>query len=308
MSLQQRHFDYVLGPNQDKRLTSVAAGAVITECLLQMDDDAPFVLTGRSVRCKYNDTEFETGLTQAPLQGLKTRWTGPTRDYRHQDYLRESLQMVYYGQFGNPKPIAPGIVYPSRSVLMLDLKNTGASTITNLQFFFRGFKLFPEGAVPAYTYPKRMAPQTFSYPVFVSQLGATETRYDQIFTCKQDADFVLRGGQGPIISEDIERSRVFANVSVRFKDHQKNPYSNDFIPFDVLFGNGATPAVVPLGPTPSLIQPFGTGPSSPGLFYPEIYVPMNHQLLYDLQRDDDFSTGGAVDFTFNLIGGKVFHK
>ncbi len=307
MSLQQRHFDYVLGPNQDKRLASVAAGAVITECLLQMDDDAPFVLTGRAVRCAYSDDVPD----QTALKGLKTRWTGPTRDYRHQDYLRESLQMVYYGQFGNPKPIAPGIVYPSRSVLMLDLKNTGSSTITNLQFFFRGFKLFPEGAVPAYTYPKRMAPQTFSYPVFVSQLGASETRYDQIFTCKQDADFVLRGGQSfkPILPDGAGGTLI--DVSIRFKDHQKNPYSNDFIPMDVLFGNGAYPAVVPLGPTPSFVAPFGTGPSSPGLFYPEIYVPMNHQLLYDLQRTDGTGSGGgnvAQDFKFNLIGGKVFHK
>jgi len=49
-ALQQRHYDYVLGPNQDVRLASVAAGAVLEEVLLEMDSDAPFVLTGRAVR------------------------------------------------------------------------------------------------------------------------------------------------------------------------------------------------------------------------------------------------------------------
>jgi hypothetical protein len=45
------------------------------------------------------------------------------------------------------------------------------------------------------------------------------------------------------------------------------------------------------------------------LFYPEIYVPKNHQLIYDLQRADNASGAtAAADFTFNLIGGKVFDR
>jgi hypothetical protein len=304
-ALQQRHYDYVLGPNQDVRLASVAAGAVLEEVLLEMDSDAPFVLTGRAVRHKYTSS-----LNQANLAGLKSKWTGPTRDYRQQGFILESLQMAYYGQFGNPKPIVPGILYPARSVLMLDLKNTGPNTITNLQFFFRGFKLYPKGTVPAYTYPKKLASQTFSYPVFVSQLGVSEFRQNQIFTCKGDADFVLRAGQGiPLSSVGTERAQVLAEVSITLKDHAKQPYSNDFMPFDILFGVGAAPAVIPLGPAPSFVSPFGTGPGQPGLFYPEIYVPKNHQLLYDLQRADGAVGGNqAEDFTFNLIGGKVFEK
>lgn len=299
--LQERHFDYVLGPNQDARLASVAAGAVVTEVQLVMEDDAPFVLTGRSLRQAYT-----SALTQANLQGLKTKWSGPTRDYRQQGFVLESLQMVYYGQLGSPKPIVPGIEYPPRSVLMLDLINTGP-TITNLSFYFHGFKLFPPGAVPAYTYPKRMASQTFAYPIPVTALGVSETRLNQIFTCKADADFVLRGGQGITISSS--GGRTLAEVAIRLKDQMKNPYSNDFVPFDILFGTGAFPAVIPVGPTPSFVTPFGTGPGQPGLWYPEIYVPKNHQLIYDLQRAD--GVGGAnqaEDFVFNFIGGKVFDK
>ncbi len=298
--LQERFFIYVLGPGQDSRLASIASGVTIQEVNLRTDDDAPFVLTGRSVRHAYT-----SDLDQADLQGLKTRWSGPTKDYRQQEYVRESLQSAYYGQFGNPKPIIPQIYYPSRSVLSVDLQNTGASTITNLSFYWWGYKLFPAGAVPAYTYPRRMGSQTFAYPVTVTSLGVSEYRYDQIFTVKPDADFVFRAGQGiPIFS--TEGGRTLAEVSIRLKDNHKQAYSSDFVPFDVLFGTGQFPAVVPIGPTPSLVGPFGTGPSSPGLVYPEIYLPRNYQLLYDLHRAD--GAGGsnqAETFTFSLIGSKV---
>ena len=303
-ALQQRHFDYVLGPNQDPRLASVAAGAVVEEVLLQTDSDAPFMLTGRAVRHAYS-----SALTQANLAGLKTKWTGPTRDFRQQSWILESLQQAYYGAYGNPKPIVPGILYPSRSVLMLNLKNTGATTITNLSFYFRGFKLFPKGAVPAYTYPRRrfMASQSFAYPVPVLALGVSEYRNNQIWSCKGDADFVLRGGQGITISSS--GGRTLAEVAIILRDHQKNPYSNDYVPFDILFGTGAFPATVPVGPTPSFVTPFGTGPGQPGLFYPEIYVPKNHQLIYDLQRSDGaVGSNVAEDFQFNFIGGKVWEK
>jgi hypothetical protein len=304
---QERHFDYVLGPNQDSRLASVAAGAEITEVLLTMDSDAPFVLTSRAVRCQRSvDGNFD----QAPLQKLKVRWTGPERDYRMQDYLLESLSMAYFGQQGNPKPIVPSIVYPPNSVLMLDLQNAGASAITNLSFYFRGFKLYPEGAVPSPSYPGTFRTQTFSYPIFVSQLKYNETRLNQIFTVKTDADFVIRAGQGipPVyVAEERAAARCLSEVSILLKDHQKNPYSNDFMPFDILMGVGAYPACVPLGPTPSLAYPFGTGPGQPGLFYPEIYIPANQQLLYDLRRAEA-GTPAAEDFVFALIGSKVFTR
>jgi hypothetical protein len=293
-NLQRRHYDYVLGPNQDVRLASVASGAVIQEILLTMDDDAPFVLTSRAVRYAYST------LDQSNLAGLKTRWTGPKRDYRQTDFVLESLQMAYYGQNGCFKPIAPSILYPTRSVLMVDLINTGPTAITNLNFFFRGYKLYPAGTVPAATYPSRMQSETFAYPVYVSSLGIAETRLDQIFTVKQDADFVLRGGQG------IVGQAGLVEVLVKFKDHQKNPYSNDFVPLDMLFGSAPLNATIPInsGASYNQVAPFGTGPGQMGLFYPEIYLPKNTQLLYDLQRNDP--TGAAASFTFNLIGGKVF--
>jgi hypothetical protein len=299
--LQERFQCYVLGPNQDARLTSVAAGATLEELKLVTDGDAPFIMTGRAVRHTYT-----AALTQANLAGLKTRWAGPKKDYRS-EFLLESLAMVYYGQGGNPKPIAPGVQYPANSTLLVDCQNTGASPILGLTYYFFGYKLYPWGAVVGYTYPKTFASQTFAYPVVNLALGVSEYRPGQIFTVKDDGDFVVRGGQGPTFSS--AGGRTFAEVAIVLRDFDKKPYMNDFVHFDVLFGNGSAPATIPVGPTPSVVSPFGTGSGLPGLFYPEIYVPRNHQLRYDLQRTDGVvGANQNEDFTFNLIGSKVFER
>jgi len=310
-ALIQRMTDYVLGPNQDARLASVAAGATITGIVLSIDNDAPFVVTGRALRCSFLNSGT---LNQNPLVGLKTRWTDAARNYRQTgglgprgSYVLESLQSAYYGQFGNPKPIVPAVIYPPGSVIELDLKHTGSTTIPNLTFYFRGYELYPEGSMPTPPYPKRMASLTFAYPIFVKALGVSELRQNNIFTVKQDADFVIRGGQSFV--PFTTAGRTLAEVAVMWKDANKRPYSNDFIPLDVFFGyQSGTLATMPVS-TATLIPPWGTGPGLPGLFYPEIYVPANQQFLFDLYRTD--GSGGSnqsEDFTFNLIGGKVFSR
>lgn len=308
---QERHHDYVLGPNQDARLVSVAAGQQIDNIELQLDPDAPFVLRSRAVRQAYNQYP-----RQASVQFLATRWTGPQRgDYRQQDFVLESLQMAYYGMAGNPKPVRPSVTYPASGVLSISIKNTGGNAISNLTFYWRGVKLFPWGAVPAYRYPDRMKATTFSYPVPITALGFSETRTNLIFqpglnnatgVAKPDSDFVLRGLQAtPPFSLNVLRER-FSEVFIRLYDWSKKPFSNDFVPLD-LFGAASFPASIPFGQTPSYISPFGTGPGQPGLFYPEIYVPKLNQLLYDLQRTDGRGTMNAAEsFILNFIGQKVF--
>lgn len=311
--LQQRHHDYVLGPNQDARLASVASGQVIKDVELTLDNDAPFVLRSRAVYCQYNTANFET---QSDLVGIKTRFSGPLKNYRSSDFVSESIQSAYFGQFGNPKPISPGINYPASAVLSLDLYNSGPTTITNLTFLFRGVKLFPLGSVPGYTYPARFSSAPFNYQINLTAVPTTARLENQIFTVRQDADFVIRAGQasdvGPIAPPSVGAPR---NIFLQLMDFNKKPYSNDLVRFDVLLGctaidasDGGT-AVFPVGPTPQFIAPFGTGPGAPGIFYPEIYVPANHQLIYSVVRDDSVIGGAATqDYVINLIGSKVFPR
>ena len=302
---QERHQVYVLGPKQDARLASVAAGAVISDIELTLDQDAPFVLRGRSVRQAY-----DSSLTQNNLQFLKTKWTGPIRgEFRQQDYVLESLSMAFFGQVGNPKPIRPSITYPASGIISASVINTGASAITNLTFFWHGVKLYPWGSVPAYTYPSAMKSMPFNYQIPITALGPTETRQNLIFQCKPDSDFVLRAGQAtpPFGSGDGGTRRQFAEVGIILYDWNKKPYMNDFVPLDILFGAGNFPAAFPTGGTPNFIAPFGTGPVQPVLLYPEIYVPRLNQLIYDLQRTDGaVNANQAEDFKLNFIGAKVF--
>jgi hypothetical protein len=303
---QERHHDYVFGPNQDPRLASVAAGATITGMKFRIDTDAPFELRTRAVRQAYT-----TALTQDGLQYLYSRWTGPAQDYRQQVLIPERLQMTAYGQVGNPMPLGKPIRYPANGIIMLDISNTGTSALTNLTFFFRGVKLFPWDTVPAYTYPRRFAGLSFAYPVRILALAPSDLRQNVPFTVKPDADFVLRAGQAtaPFTSGSGGSRRTLAEVGFVLKDWNGKPYSNDFVPLDILFGAANWPSTIPIGATPDLMPPFGTGPATPGLFYPEIYVPANHQLWYDVLRTDTAINSNAnEDLTVNLIGQKVFPR
>lgn len=299
---QERHHDYVLGPNQDARLASLAAGALIKGIKLTLDSDAPFVLRSRAVRQTYTST-----ITQEGLQFLKARWAGPTTDYRQQALIPQTVEMVNYGQYGNPKPVFPNVVFPASGVITLDVENTGSAAIEGLTFYWRGVKLYPWGSVPGYTYPDRMAGLAYWYKQEVFDLGVSELRENIIFTVQPDADFVMRGGL--CTAPFSTGGRTFAEVFIKLKDFSKKPFSNDFVHLNVLFGSGGFPSSIPIGTTPSLIAPFGTGPSQPGLFYPEIYVPKDNQLLFDLQRSDGaVGSNEPEDFNITWVGGKVFKR
>lgn len=309
MKFQQRHHDYVLGPNQDSRLASVAPGAVVKGLDLHLDTDAPFVLRSRAL---WSDFTNGNGVAQTDLQLLKTRWTGPALDYRQQGYVSEAAQMAYFGQFGCPKPVGP-IQYPAGGILRVDLYNASSTiTITNLSFLWRGVKLFPLGSVPGYTYPEKCGIRPFDgYQINITALAAGASVTNQIFTVKPDADFVLRGLQAEATENGTPVSR---NIGFQLLDWTRKPYSNDYVRLDVLAGRASQSSadtslvIFPVG-TGSKLAPLGTGPGAAGLLFPEIYVPANHQLLYSVSRNDASIAGAAAaNITVNLIGAKVFKQ
>lgn len=304
MRFQERHFDYIIGPNQDTRLASVAAGATLESINLQMDTDAPFVLRQRAVRIAYS---VANPPTQNGLQFLKMKYAGPLGDFKQQHEVLVSAEMAYFGLVGGFRPEFPNVQYPAGGVLTVQLANIGTAPLTNVYLLFRGVKLYPPGTVPAFKYPANFKGLgNFSYPQAVSTLGVSETRTNQIFTVKPDADFVLRGGQATA-PFNISGTRQFSEVFFQLQDWNNKPYSNDYIPLDAMFGAGGFPASFPVGSAPTDVTPFQLGPGKMGIFYPEIYVPANHQLIYALKRSD--GSGGSnqsESFTINLIGQKVY--
>lgn len=308
MTRIERHQDYVLGPNQDPRLASVAPGAEITGLTLQLDHDAPFVLRGRAMRVQYDTL---VSRTQQGLNGISLRFAGPLRDYRQQGYIPQNLIMPYGGQGGAWSGLRHQIVYPQGGVIECAMVNTSPVTLTNLTFYFRGVKLFPPGINPAPTYPAKCRMLPFVYPIMpvtttnpygvVQNLAVNETRVLQIFRCQNDADFVFRYGQaGPSFAP-------FAlEVGVILRDENQKPFSNDYVHYETLFG----PCLGNFNCGGLTIPAIGSGNALASIMYPEIYVPKDHILWFDIQRADGGFAGTASipSFPINLIGSKVYHS
>jgi hypothetical protein len=303
--LQERFQVYVLGPTQDGRLASVAAGQVIRKVNLVLDKDAPFILRSRALRQKFVSEVSGEGGTQAGLQFLKTQWTGPKQDYRQGDFILESLQQPYYGYNGNPTPVSPEIAYPPGGVITIDVQNTGPGAITNLTFYWIGVSLYPWGTLPSPSYPAKFSSLSFADPFIIPKLAAPEIRLNQPYTVNADGDFVIRGGQAAEIPSTGPNTGVLQPASEMFivlRDYNGMPYSNDWVDLNVIFGQSNFLSAFPVGPAPSLVQPFGTGM---GCIYPEIYVPLNRQLLVDVNHA---CGGGPVseDLIINFAGVKVW--
>jgi hypothetical protein len=312
MDYIERHFDYVLGPNQDGQLASVAAGKQIT-CVLKTDLDGPFVLRSRAIRRKY--TTVET-FNYANLQHVLARWYGPDRQYTSTNLIRQSLLSPYYGLLGNPIPQSPEIFYPPQSEIRVDIRNDGSAAITNLTFYFRGVKLYRPGAVKSYRYPAPFSTFPFTYPsssavgaaLPIPNLAVTTNQQLVTFRCRTDADFALQGLQAGFIGNLDSAGHPVQEVAIILKDEDEKPYSNDFVHVDVLCGNSGIGAVFPSG-TGGFVAPVACGPNSPGLVFPEIYIPKNQLFYIQFQRaDSSYSGAAAVDYPFSLVGQKVFEK
>ena len=312
---QQRHWDYVMGgpllqSTQFKVLASVAANQLIEKLPLVTDQDAPFLLRSIAARVQY-DTSV-TSHRQTGLEQLQIRFTGPTENYLQQALTPLNVMTPYAGQLGNPLPLHRQVVFPPRSALFVDLLNNGSTALTNLTLYFRGVKLFPWGVHPAPQYPPRVS--TLGYTYLVGQSPSTNTSLLNIpvttgsagqrfqFQATSDGDFVLRSIQaGPTVSN------TSWEVFLRLRDSDEYPYSNDFVHFDVLAGNSTGPATFSTGT--SFQAAVGTGPSVPGVFFPEIYIPNQRFLIYEVYRaDSGFGTAIAQDFPMTFMGAKVFQR
>jgi hypothetical protein len=272
-----------------------------------MDQDAPFALRGRACRVSYDNLDSRT---QQGLNTLAVRYAGPLgHDYRQQGFIPQNLVMPYGGQGGAWRGLGHQILYPPGGVIVLDLVNTGANPLTNLTFYFRGVKLFPWGTNPSYTYPQNCRMIPFVYPIaeitqanpygVIQNLGTAETRLLQIFRCQNDADFVLRYGQaGPSFSP------FPLEVFLQLLDENQKPFSNDYVHYETLFG----PCTGNFNCGGVTIPAIGTGNALPSIFYPEIYVPKNHVLFFNVNRADSGYAGAETipSFPINLVGSKVY--
>jgi hypothetical protein len=308
---QQRFQIYKVDSTIDSRLASVAPGQLVPGIEFQMDPDAPFLLRGRCYRVAYDTLASRT---QLGVQSLAMRFSGPDQDYRSAALVPQNLVMAYGGQSAAWKPVYPQIFYPARSTMTIDLANLSATqTLTKLTLYFLGVKLFPFGQNPAYTYPKKMRATPYGYgmsymspPVVanptaaVQNLLTADTRNLLTFQVKNDADFVVRSIQaGPSYAP------YPLEVFITLRDENRKAFSNLPVHFEVLGGpsggNYQTGAAGSIGA-------IGTGNALPGIIFPELYLPKNHIMYFDIKRSDSGYAGAQTipNFPIQLLGSRVY--
>ena len=302
----ERMQDYVFD------VPTIPGGTLLNALTFRLEADYPFELRSMAARIPYDQNGAQNG-----LQLVSLRWSGPDSDYKQDAPVPLNFLLgPYFGQLGNPRPVWPPVQYPRNGVITLDVGWGGAAqvSLTGLQIFFRGVKLYPKGALslssPSSTYSKTMArsPLPFWYPASAQvnaslplvTLAVTDNRLLVPFAPENDSDFVFRFGQaGPTVGT--------WEVFLTLRDEAQKPYSNAPIHADILFGRSVFPTAYPVGPTPNFVAAVGPGASQPGLIVPEIYIPKNHRMWFDIARNDAAYAGAApIAYPMTFGGMKVF--
>lgn len=236
-----------------------------------LDTDAPFRLTGVAV---YVFSSTGAPLGAAPNVGLTLRWTMPDQTWvqKHLD----SCQMLnpfdnqavngagsqtapYYSYFS---PLKKNIFYPNASSIILDFSELPNVADKLVMVVFMGTKLYGEGSV---WWPVR-DPSKPARPFVGYSIQFDNTKLPLLnvpFAVNPDADFCWQfSAQTSNPGNTLSPVGAIRNVGIKIKDWTGKYFMNDFVPLDLIFGFD--------------------NQQTPGLVYPEIYIPKNQLLFFDL--------------------------
>jgi hypothetical protein len=308
LQMIERHQDYILS------IPSLAPGASVLANPLVLDQDAPFLLRQRGIHV----VPVAPGRSQVDALELSFRYKNATGDYLADAPIQTptDFQMAF-GQNGLYRPVYPQQPYPPGGVIETDLINNSGDTLTNTQLIFRGVKLFPDGSLSAPTYPRNCECRDFTYQtgkgtntdpaIVLNPSGNGSQLYQVPLSILNDADFVLRGLQAGNWDESgdggLYSTAGYTELYVQLFDAQLKPYSNMPIHINWLFGNA--------GGQTGAGQFTALGNATPGLLFPEIYIPRNSNLYFNIQRQDapwnSISTL-PVRIIMQWIGSKVYPR
>jgi len=300
-------------------LGSISPGGARTLVPFQLDNDAPFVLRGRSIGV----TETAIVNSSAYVDQLWTRFTDASEQWNASDVIPVGTSTDMPGAGG---PGAPGVVYPQKpyqpgATIQVEVYNSGAADLVNAvspTLYLHGVKLYSDG-IYAPTYPARCTVKPFSYrfprgsagqpTVTINPSGAGSVVSNYYYQIAGDADYVFRGGMiGWSIIPGNEGGNIgWQNLLVTIKDRNQRAYSNtgynlpiQGIPAAHILGlNGAqfstTQPTIPI-----------VGDYTPGLFVPEIYLKANDGLFFDFVRNDAGLGLHPTTIQICFFGSKVF--
>jgi hypothetical protein len=282
----ERHQDYQLN------LATLPVGG-LENVELQLDTDASFA--ARLVKQRFTPTAVDGSWSYRfrTARGSLQSSDGGTGGYRFDDFGKGTLKL------GNP--IYPELNYPAGGSILIDLINNTNAPLTNIKLLFRGSKKFADGSIENYTYPDKASLIPYVYPVpgqfgNVITVAQTQNVRNNQMLVTTDADFALRYAWCDSFALTAEYSATYNQLYCMIRDQWNKAYSNVPIHIDDLFGSSNSVAT---GSADNAVY-------RPGIFTPEIYIPANGQLYFDLFRTD--SAGGTVTLQFSFGGAKVYHR
>lgn len=247
-------------------------GAGLLGVEIQLDTDAPFRMTGVAL---YVINGSGTALGAAGNLFTTIRFTRPDGTWT-QRHLISGQQLnpfdqnaqngaggetaPYYSYFS---PLSVNTMYPSGSSIQIDYTpEAGFTTPDNLIVVFVGTKIFDSSRVWSPTYPAQYrARPYFGYDLQINI--STLPVLNQPLNIAPDADFVWQcGAQTDQQASALTPVGVTRGIGCIIRDWLQKPYMNTYIPLEMIFGFDNS--------------------QTPGMVYPEIYIPKNQALYFDI--------------------------
>ncbi len=288
--MTERHQDYQIS------LPSIPPGG-LQNLSITLDSDAPFLLRLVRSRGLYPGLfMFQNAKKQWTSNGFMTDLVGP-----------QDAAGSFFPSRG--KPIAPQMVYPASSQIVIDVSNPTSSSIDGARLLFRGSKLYKDGAVRSFAYPPAFDPLSFVFTKVIPNVPPVGRLLNLQFEMLSNFDFVYMAGVCDPFDistpAPVYPAGCISNLDVTLRDEARQPYSNEPIHINDLFGQGL--------PTSTPLVASATTDSSqddavvqyPGLVTPAIYLPRNSSLYMDLVRNDSGMGFTNVNLHFRLIGIQV---
>ena len=255
---------------------SLVSGLVQNAQQLKTDSDAPFRLTAIAL-----SVLSSTGVPQAAAGniGVTIRFYRPDGSTGLQKHILSAQAVNPYDAaavngagamqapyFSLPTPVNPNILFPAGSIISFDYAALAGITTGTVRVIFMGTKLgspgqFWNGAYPAKVTTKR---PFFGYTLQLST--GVLPLLDQPLQIQHDADFVLQTAvQTSYPVAALSPVGLLRGLGLKMKDWNGKYYMNDYVPLELIVGG------------------FDYS-QTPGIIYPEIYVPKNQALYFDLEQ------------------------
>jgi hypothetical protein len=234
---------------------------------IPLDTDAEFRATGVAVYC-FSSTKVPLGsagnvgvtLRFADAQGVfiqkRLSVAQQVNPFDNQAVNGAGgLPAPFYSYFS---PFGTNLVYPPGGSILIDYAPIVTAALVLVVFI--GTKMYADGSVWApLRDPKKPARPFIGYSLQFTSASLPILNLPLLI--EPDADFVWQCGSqtASLVSVGTQRS-----VGVKIKDWTGKYYMNDYIPLDLIFGFDNS--------------------QTPGLLYPEIYIPREGSLFFDLKE------------------------